>query len=474
MENTEPFVWFAPTLLIIIGGLILIPYLLRKDDLLTAWNILLVGIAIFVGLGCIETVTSSARQPVLQWFSPTQEEVSWYITVVTSFMVALLVSYYLNPIARPLAAKTFTKWPPLTSNLHLVVIAFCFAIQVLSIVTMEHPFFGRVFFKLSHKAWTFAVVFAFMLWYRNRLNAVWFITFAAVFSVACVLSMKVGMGRRLLLAMFVGPVLCVYWVHARNWRPTRGLAVIAVGILGVFVVSLMYSSIRHFSQWKGHMKRERTTEAIIEQIQTVGQRRWMEAFMSDKLFYLSQQTVHYSLMVKRYVDMGQLDPIPLNTIRFIVRYPIPRRLWPDKPIQIGVTSTIVIAGTGTTNWGTGIGGHAAYEGGIPAIMLYGALLGFGIRFFDEPLKRQPTNPFLIAMLTSASPHILAWARGDIANMSLEMAECVLFAVMAIIVCRILFGTERKKATSPAYVAPAARGYPYPGKPLGPPAPNQGR
>jgi hypothetical protein len=281
--------------------------------------------------------------------------------------------------------------------------------------------------------------------------------------------MRLGIGRRLLLSMFVGPVLCVYWIHARNWRPSRGLAVICVGMLGVFVVGLMYSSIRHFSQLEGQMRQARTTQAVIEQVRGISQKRWLERFTSDSLYYLSQQTVHYSLLVKRYVDMGQLEPKPFNTLKFIAAYPVPRRLWSGKPVQIGITSTIVIAGTSTTNWGVGIGGHAAYEGGVPAMILYGLLASFAIRFFDDPLKRQPTNPFLISMLAAASPHILAWARGDMANMTIESAECVVFAFLAGIVCRILFGTERTKATGRAYVAPVTRGYPYPGKPLGPAA-----
>ncbi len=59
--------------------------------------------------------------------------------------------------------------------------------------------------------------------------------------------------------------------------------------------------------------------------------------------------------------------------------------------------------------------------------LYAYLVVFLIRMFDDPLRRQPTNPFLVAMLASAGPHLIAWARGDLAIMSLNCIECFFFA-----------------------------------------------
>jgi hypothetical protein len=456
MENTGPLFWYGILVLVGTAWLIVVPYWKRKTDLITAWNVLLLSIGMFVGLGCLEAATSPARQDFLKWFNPTEQEVRWYLAATTAFLIALFGTYYYVPIGKSIAARSFSTWPPLTPAVYVTVIGICLVIQVLSLATLGQTFFGPLFFKLSHKALTFATVFAFLLWYRNRLNPVWFALFCAVFAFSCLSAIRVGTGRRLLLSLFIGPLVCVYWTSARNWKPSRTMAIVAVAGVGVLIVGLMYSSFRHFSQFAGQLRRERTTKAILQEIQGVTNRPWMERFMSDKLFFFGQQNVHYSLLVQRYIDTKRMEPKPFNTLYFCAVYPIPRRIWADKPVLLGITAAIEIARTRQTNWGVGIAGHGAYEGGIPVLVLYAVLLAIAIRFFDEPLKRQPTNPFLIAMLTAASPHILGWTRGDFSNLTMDSAECVLFTIIVGIFCRILFGVDRSTQRSAAYAGQSGR------------------
>ena len=115
--------------------------------------------------------------------------------------------------------------------------------------------------------------------------------------------------------------------------------------------------------------------------------------------------------------------------------------------MIGLTITRDVAGIRSTNWGIGIAGHGAYEGGLPALMLYAVLLAFGARILDEPLRSQPGNPFLIYMQASAFPHIVGIARGDLGIMTKEVAQCVLFTVILGYVCRVVFGTSRRQPIS---------------------------
>jgi hypothetical protein len=71
------------------------------------------------------------------------------------------------------------------------------------------------------------------------------------------------------------------------------------------------------------------------------------------------------------------------------------------------------------------------------------LAATGIRFIDDPLQRQPTNPFLLAILITSSTHILTWPRGDIFNMTVESAQSILFAFLIALGGRFLFGTEHQ-------------------------------
>jgi hypothetical protein len=147
------------------------------------------------------------------------------------------------------------------------------------------------------------------------------------------------------------------------------------------------------------------------------------------------------MLTDHYVRQGDLEAKPLNTFKFIAVYPIPRRVWPNKPESLGRVITHQVLGR-TTTWGTGVAGHSAYEGGLIVAAMFGYMAAFGIRFFDDPLMRQPTNPFLIAMLAAAAMHLVAWPRGDLAVMTFEVAECFFFTIVLAWIGRFLFGTDK--------------------------------
>jgi hypothetical protein len=299
------------------------------------------------------------------------------------------------------------------------------------------PFLREVVWNLSHKAYIFATMFSFVLWYRSRTNILWLGVFVVVFLVMCVLAMTSGAGRRLLLSVLIVPILVGYYYQARHWRPSRTLVVVAIGAVAMFTANLMYSSIRHFDR-RGERK-ERNFANVVEEVKQVGEKHWYEKFSHEKMFHLSQQVVHYGMITERFIAQNRLQPKFFNTFKFYVVYPIPRRLWANKPVSLGSTITREVQGR-RTSWGTGVAGHAAYEGGVIVAMIFGYIAAFGVRFFVDPLNRQPENPFLIGMLAAASSQLLAWTRGDLSVMTFETVECILFVVILNIVCRIVFGT----------------------------------
>jgi hypothetical protein len=430
------------------GGFVIVPYLRRKADLISPWTMLLLGVSIFVGIGCLEAFSMPMRFPGLQWFESTRTEVNRYIFWTTTFLAALFVTYYYDPVSRKLANGTLSKWPPPSTPVLLLTLSGCLALIALywATASLHLAFIGPALLNISHKAMLFACVFSMILWYRNKVNPVWLITFIAVFIAMCMFSMLMAHGRRMLLSVFMVPVLVVYYYDVRNWKPTKGMAAVGVAVVSIFVLNLMYSSIRHYD-WQ--TKEQRSAAGIVKQIQGIGEKDWFERFANNSLFHFSQQVVHYALVTDHFVTTGRLEPQPFNTFKFFVAYPIPRRLWPEKPQILGIILPRDILGR-STNWGTGIAGHAAFEGGWIVAALFGYIGGAAMRLFGDAIRRQPTNPFLIAMFATASTHILAWPRGDLAIMTLEIVECYFFAIGFGIVGRILFGTQRS-AVSPAVV-----------------------
>jgi hypothetical protein len=452
MYNCETLAWYGGLVLLVTGCFILVPYLRSKADLISARNFLLLGIAIFVGLGGFEAALSPMRFPGLEWFQPTNLEVNWFLAATTVFLVVLLTTYYVDPFSRKIAARAFNMWPPITTGTLLLVFGICIVCVALSTVPalLRMTFVGPFLTKVSHKSLVFACVFSFVLWYRQKLNIGWLMLFIVVLSAMCVSAMVYSTGRRLLLSVLVGPVLVVYFAHARHWRPSKGVIVVAVAALALFFVNLMYSSMRHFRA------EERTTRTVLEQVKAIRSSGWLERFTRDRLFHFSQQAVHYALLTQRFVDEGRLTPRPLNTLAILVTYPIPRNVWPNKPQILGITITHDVIRWSTTNWGCGISGQAIYEGGLLPAALYAYLVVYMIRLFDDPLRRQPTNPFLVAMLASAAPHLMGWARGDLGIMTLNCIECFFFTIALAWIARAFFGTERA-----AWSAPWVGGVTYP-------------
>jgi hypothetical protein len=447
MDNSDPLVWFGAAVILIMAGFVLVPYLLGKSDLLTGWNLLLLSIAFNTGVGGLEVRYGDWQWPNLQWFQPTVPEVTWCIVANTVFIAALFLFYYFNPIAKSMASRSLKKWPPLNGLTYFYVLTFCGLFVGASLVMGHIAFISQVVSQLSHKAAVFAVVFSFTLWYRNRINIVWLCLFVPVFLGASFFSILVYTGRRLLLSMILGPMLCIYWTSVRYWKARYCLTALAGVAVVVFFASLAYNSFRFFHH--GPQKQERTSANVLEHVENFTQTDWTASFFSNKLHYFSQYCMHYSLLAERFVDDGRMPPKPLNTLAFLIAIPIPHELWEGKPETVGITMVRDVVGDPSTNWGIGIAGHGAYEGGLPALILYAFLVAFGIRFVDEPILAQPTNPFLIANFAAAAPHILSFARGDFGIMTFETLKCFAFMILLAWGGRFLFGTDRSTQRGPA-------------------------
>jgi hypothetical protein len=447
MENSDSLAWFGVAVIVVMAAFVIVPYLRGKSDLLTAWNVLLLSIAINTGVGCLEVRYGDWSWPNLQWFQPTIPEMQWCMAANTVFIVALILFYYYNPIPGYFTSRMLVRWPPLNGLTYFYVIAFCGLFVAAAMVTRHITFVSQILNQLSTKAAVFAVVFSFMLWYRNRVNLFWLFFFFGVFLGASFFSIIVSVGRRMLLSMVLGPLLCVYWTSIRYWKPKYCMSALAGVAVVVFLTSLAYNSFRFFHH--GHSGEERSTANVLAHVSEIGNTDWTASFVSNKLHYFSQYCVHYSLLAERFAGDGRMPTKPLNTLAFLIAIPIPREIWEEKPETIGITMVRDVVGDPSTNWGVGIAGHGAYEGGMLALVLYAFLVAFGIRFLDDPILSQPTNPFLIANFAAAGPHVLAFARGDFGIMSFEVIKCFVFMIVLAYSARLLFGTVRASQIGPS-------------------------
>src|SRR3954451_19600421 len=128
MDNCGPLVPFGIAVTIIVGSFIVVPFIRRKSDLPTAWNLLLLGIIAFVGLASIETkFVREINYEQLHWFQPSASEVLWYMQANTAFIATLLVAYYFNAPAKRFAQKRLSTWPEATASVTLMILGYCLA-----------------------------------------------------------------------------------------------------------------------------------------------------------------------------------------------------------------------------------------------------------------------------------------------------------------------------------------------------------
>ncbi len=452
MQNCESLLWYGWLVLFGTGWLVIVPYLRGRAELLSAWNMLLVGIAIFIGVGSLEAALLPMRFHGLDWFEPTRSEVARFVIYSTAFLLSLFAIYSYDPSSKAIASRCFNKWPPLTTNVILFILMFCLLLAIAPLLptVSSIPLVGPVLVNVSHKSFVFACTFSFLLWYRQRTNLLWLGMFVIVFLVMCLLAIQSGGGRRLLLTVFFAPVLSLYYFQVRYWKPVKCLAAVGLAALVILVVGIVYATFRHFDR-KGEGQ-QRSAGAIVEQVKNVDVVSAVQLFTSNVLFNLAQQNVHYGMLIDQLVQDDKLPLKPLNTLAFLATYPIPRYFWAGKPLTLGrIVGTDVVpmfARNEGIRWGCGIAGQAAYEGGLVVVVLYAYLAALCVRLFDDPLLRQPTNPFLIGMMASASAHIVAWPRGDLGIMSIEIIECFFFVIALGLGTRFLFGVDRSQSTRP--------------------------
>jgi hypothetical protein len=311
----------------------------------------------------------------------------------------------------------------------------------------------------------FAFAFALAIWRRNKMNpmSVAVVTFS--FLAGAYLAFATGGGRRFLYATLAVVPVCFYWWNLRYRKPIVTLSMFAV----LLALAPIGDSAYRAARWYGHFGASKNQEVTAST-------RWeifknalfnRDESLRDSTLQIGQSTTEISLLVCYIFNEGNatfptFHVKPLHSIYTMLTLPIPRALWEDKPLPLGITlpyeSKVLNKATARTNWGPGIVGHSVHDGGILAAGLYGFLVAFGIRYLDELLVRHPGNPFLMGLLSSASVQIAGIIRGDLATMVPLTLLC--FGLMAALVwaTRMVVGVESPWPQAPAVQFAGGRAY----------------
>ncbi|MEM6329496.1 MAG: hypothetical protein AAF790_04515 [Planctomycetota bacterium] len=413
--------------------LIVVPYLLGKADLLTTWNTFLLGSINFVGFAGLKAGYSPQFFRILEYTSN-----DYYLLMlgIVTFYTTLTLTYNFLRLPRQMAGSLPRRWPPASTGVLYLMLGISFAAGLASLSPVKVPFVSQVISQIGNKAITFGVVFAFIAWYRNRANIFLLSTLLAMIGLALMMAITAGSGRRTFVGVAAAAPLAYYWIKLRYKAPAPTL--VKLSFAGAFVLLVLagYSQLRHFDRRTGTAE-GRTFVDAIEVLKELPSRMLNPAAAEELM--VGQNAAQTSLAAI-HLYTRQLDPEPFNAFVFVVTNPMPRAFWEGKPRGLGYTLPKDSPGFTRATWGPGIVGHGFHEGGLHMLVFYGVLAGVALRYFDELLARQPTNPYLLAMVAASSGHIAGWSRGDIGTFSIQIVGAFIAMLLFAALGRLFFGT----------------------------------
>lgn len=415
---------------------ILVPWLTRRSDLLTTWNLFLLGSANFVGIAAIQTGGAPHH-----YADYTDADYLRYVIGAVVLYGALFVTYYKARWPRRLAGRWLRAWPPIEGAPMLGLTLACAAVGLVTIFPVQVQGLMQILYQMGVACSCFALVFALVTYLRNPLNLAAGIVAGAMLLYATFIALITGTGRRDLLAVFATVALCVYWVRLRYKPVIPNLPKIAaVSALALLVVA-GYTAIRHRNMsgrgvGYGLESLMMLPQAILDD---AGRSAAGESLAGSDAVEVSLLLIH------RY--SYQESPEPFFTLQFLAAQPIPRAVWPDKPEAIGYRLPRDVGAwrrTGFVNWGPGIVGHGYHEGGPVGgpfmLIFYGVLFAACMRFADDWLARQPDNPFPLGVVGASSGQIIAFARGDISIFIVYIVAVFFTCLIVRAAARLFLGT----------------------------------
>lgn len=277
---------------------------------------------------------------------------------------------------------------------------------------------------------TAAVALAMYYLLSQRYNPVTWIVFFVTLAFAALATTAGTSGRR----DFVGVLAAILWVWYFASLRYRNLALLvpklaipaAIGI----AVLIGYSGIRHdvakdatIGQRAGQFKQVLTNPAGVTS--------------SGLTALLAQDTpANSTYIIENYPENYERKPL-IGAV-YVLGMPVPRSIWPTKPMGLGIE--IMDQLNAPANLAPGIIGHGWYELGIIGIVYYAMFFGLYCGVLDRALLFRAGNPFFVAALGAALGNTIALPRGDTPLFFTQVLAAYAAVFGVLIFLNIVFGT----------------------------------
>ena len=424
---------------VIAAILVLKQGLSRKVELFSVRNLYLAGFVIYHVVGPIKALSTQ----FFFGFEVTNPEstANWLLLYVWVYFLVYLFSYHRIKLVRRFAAK-LSGIPSEAPDSMLLMMAVGLVALGVPMRLFGHyiPVVGPAMSNAALAMAALGCAAAGWVWSERKLNPFVLSITIAILAGCIGISVFRIFGRRPLVGVVFGFAWGAYYRWARYVAPKKLILYMIPMMAGAVLVISAYTAIR------SETSRDRTTNVanILKAMVQADVKKGSEGLASG-------QSCGAAMMWALEKYPREIRPDPLFSMKYMAMYFVPRQLWPAKPEPLS-TKVAHLAKLHGVNRDKitlppGVVGYAAAEGGMYALIIYALFFGQFTRFFDELVRLNPFNPFVILPSGCVIGQFLGLARGDIGSFTAIIVFSFVATMLLMFIAKLVFG---RRAQAPNY------------------------
>jgi hypothetical protein len=268
------------------------------------------------------------------------------------------------------------------------------------------------------------------VWAARRLNPAVLVVVAFVVGVSLIIVLSGIYSRRPLISVLAGFAWGAYHRWAKHLTPSK--LVISAAPLFLVIAGVVAA----FTAIRSHKTSETSAQSTLQQMRGASVSRGTSDLLGGQAVGAAALWI-----LEKYP--AEIKYNPLFTFRYMAYWWVPRTLWEDKPepLSTNVAHLAKLRGVNrdVLTIPPGIVGYAGAEGGFYAVVLYALFFGQFTRFFDDLIRLNPGNPYIILSVGCSTGQFLGLARGEIAIFTNLAIVGFVFSYLLIYVTALAFG-----------------------------------
>lgn len=409
--------------------MVLVQGLSRKVELFSIRNLYLAGFVVYHVIGPAKAL-STGNFSGFRVMDPKNTGM-WLTLYVYVYFIVYLFSYHRINISRWFASK-MSGIPSEASDTMLMTLGVgLIAIGVSTRFFGSHlPIVGPAMTNVSFALAGIACAAAGWVWSQRKFNPAIISVAGAILLGSLVICLYGIFGRRPLIGVLFGFAWGAYYRWARYVAPGKLILYMIPLMIGATIVIGAYTAIRRDAS--------RSTD-----VQSVF-RAMLEADVKEGSSEATSGQGCAGAMMWALEQYPQfIKPKPLFSLQYMVLYFVPRQIWPDKPGTLSQDVATLARLKGVNRKAItippGVIGYAAAEGGMYALIIYALFFGQFTRFFDELVRQNPFNPFIILPAGCVTGQFLGLARGDISSFTAIIVVAFVSTMALMFVFKLFVG-----------------------------------